>query len=65
MSARVLSSRLYFYVQQLVLKGYKVGVIKQTETAALKAVGNTKNELFTRELDAMYTKSTLIGEDIL
>ncbi|KAG8177908.1 hypothetical protein JTE90_020188 [Oedothorax gibbosus] len=63
MSARVLASRLYFYVQQLVLKGYKVGVIKQTETAAIKAAGNTKNDLFTRELDAMYTKSTLIGEE--
>jgi DNA mismatch repair protein MSH3 len=41
-----------------------VGVVKQTETAALKAVGNNKSNVFTRELYALYTKSTLIGEDM-
>lgn len=65
MSAIIPTQRLYFYVKQLVLKGYKVGVIKQAESAALKAAGQSKNELFARKLDALYTKSTLIGEDIL
>ena len=39
--------------------------MKQTETAALKAAGENRGAPFTRELTAMYTKSTLIGEDIL
>lgn len=43
----------------------KVGVVKQTETAALKAVGDNRSSLFSRKLTALYTKSTLIGEDIL
>lgn len=43
----------------------KVGVVKQTETAALKAIGDNKSSVFSRKLTALYTKSTLIGEDIL
>lgn len=38
--------------------------MKQTETAALKAIGDNKSSLFSRKLTALYTKSTLIGEDI-
>ena len=43
----------------------KVGVVKQVETAALKAAGDNRNAPFARKLTALYTKSTLIGEDIL
>ena len=43
----------------------QVGVVKQTETAALKAAGDNKGGPFTRELSALYTKSTLIGEGML
>ena len=39
--------------------------MKQTETAALKAAGDNRSGPFTRKLSALYTKSTLIGEDIL
>jgi len=45
--------------------GYKVGVVNQTETAALKAAGDNKNAPFARELVHVYTKATLIGDDIL
>lgn len=38
--------------------------MKQTETAALKAAGSNKTAPFTRELAALYTRSTLIGEDV-
>ena len=38
--------------------------MKQTETAALKAAGDNRSGPFTRKLSALYTKSTLIGEDI-
>uniref|UniRef100_A0A4W5KPE9 MutS homolog 3 (E. coli) n=1 Tax=Hucho hucho TaxID=62062 RepID=A0A4W5KPE9_9TELE len=42
----------------------QVGVVKQTETSAIKASGASKNTLFTRQLSALYTKSTLVGEDV-
>ncbi|XP_063819985.1 DNA mismatch repair protein Msh3 isoform X2 [Pseudophryne corroboree] len=64
MSASIPTHRLFVHVRRLVAKGYKVGVVKQTETAALKAAGESKNSLFTRQLTALYTKSTLIGEDV-
>lgn len=47
------------------MPGYKVGVVNQTETPALKAAGDNKNAPFTRELAHVYTKATLIGDDIL
>eukprot|EP00043_Microstomoeca_roanoka_P000865 m.29608 g.29608 ORF g.29608 m.29608 type:complete len:1050 (-) comp10541_c0_seq3:224-3373(-) len=56
--------RLFVHVRRLVEAGYKVGVVKQTETAALKKAGSNKSKPFTRELSAMYTKATLIGEDV-
>ena len=46
---------------RLVAAGYKVGVVKQMETAALKATSDRKSGPFTRELAALYTKTTLIG----
>ncbi|XP_077318590.1 DNA mismatch repair protein Msh3 [Lithobates pipiens] len=64
MTASIPTHRLFVHVRRLVAKGYKVGVVKQTETAALKAAGDNKNSLFTRRLSALYTKSTLIGEDV-
>ncbi|XP_069818946.1 DNA mismatch repair protein Msh3 isoform X2 [Dendropsophus ebraccatus] len=64
MTASIPTHRLYVHVRRLVAKGFKVGVVKQTETTALKAAGENKNSLFTRQLTALYTKSTLIGEDV-
>ncbi|XP_077722647.1 DNA mismatch repair protein Msh3 isoform X1 [Canis aureus] len=64
MTASIPTHRLFVHVRRLVAKGYKVGVVKQTETAALKAVGDNKSSLFSRKLTALYTKSTLIGEDV-
>lgn len=42
-----------------------MGVVKQTETSAIKASGTSRNSLFTRQLSGLYTKSTLVGEGIL
>uniref|UniRef100_A0A5F9DLN4 DNA mismatch repair protein MSH3 n=1 Tax=Oryctolagus cuniculus TaxID=9986 RepID=A0A5F9DLN4_RABIT len=64
LTASIPTHRLFVHVRRLVAKGYKVGVVKQTETAALKAVGDNKSSLFSRKLTALYTKSTLIGEDV-
>ncbi|KAL9986291.1 hypothetical protein ACROYT_G000415 [Oculina patagonica] len=63
-TASIPTHRLHVHVKRLVSKGYKVGVVKQTETAALKAAGENKSKVFTRELQALYTKTTLVGEDM-
>ena len=49
----------------MVAAGYKVGVVKQMETAALKAASDRRTGPFTRELTALYTRTTLIGELML
>lgn len=43
----------------------QVGVVKQTETSAIKSSGVNKNALFDRRLSGLYTRSTLVGEGIL
>ncbi|CAC5363938.1 MSH3 [Mytilus coruscus] len=64
MTASIPTHRLFVHVRRLVSAGYKVGVVKQMETAALKAAGDNKSAPFTRQLQSLYTKSTLIGEDV-
>ena len=54
----------YMYFYRLVAAGYKVGVVKQTETAALKAASEKKSGPFSRELTALYTRTTLLGPDV-
>ena len=49
---------------RLVAAGYKVGVAKQMETAALKAASDNKSGPFARELTAFYTRTTLLGPDV-
>lgn len=39
--------------------GAQVGVVRQMETAAIKASGSNKYTPFTRKLTAVYTKATL------
>jgi hypothetical protein len=48
----------------LVQAGYKVGLVTQTETAALKAIGNNKGKPMTRALTQIYSKGTLIGQEL-
>jgi DNA mismatch repair protein MSH3 len=43
---------------RLVQLGYKVGVVRQTETAALKAIGDNRNKPFERKLTNLYTSAT-------
>ncbi|XP_071339367.1 DNA mismatch repair protein Msh3 isoform X2 [Trachinotus anak] len=64
MTCSIPTHRLFVHVRRLVSHGHKVGVVKQTETSAIKASGANRNALFTRELSALYTKSTLVGEDV-
>uniref|UniRef100_A0A3B4X351 DNA mismatch repair protein MSH3 n=1 Tax=Seriola lalandi dorsalis TaxID=1841481 RepID=A0A3B4X351_SERLL len=64
MTCSIPTHRLFVHVRRLVSQGHKVGVVKQTETSAIKASGANRNALFTRQLSALYTKSTLVGEDV-
>ena len=52
---------LRVHVPRLVRAGYKVGIVRQTETAAVKKVSASKGPM-TRELTEMFTISTLIDE---
>lgn len=64
MTASVPVHRLGFHVERLVSRGHKVGIVRQTESAALKSVSASKSSVFTRELTALFTKSTLLGEEL-
>lgn len=59
LTASVPTFRLNFHVRRLVSAGFKVGVVKQTETAAIKAHGANKVGPFSRGLSALYTKATI------
>jgi DNA mismatch repair protein MSH3 len=54
--------RLQVHVKRLVQANHKVGVVRQIETAALKAVGNNRNTPFVRELTNLYTKGTYVDD---
>ena len=47
------------YLAQLVEAGHKVGVVRQTETAALKAASEGRSKLFERKVVGVYTKATI------
>ncbi|KAM1783770.1 hypothetical protein FF1_041896 [Malus domestica] len=65
LTASVPTFRLNVHVRRLVSAGYKVGVVKQTETAAIKAHGSNRAGPFDRGLSALYTKATLeAAEDV-
>ncbi|KAK3143330.1 hypothetical protein QOZ80_4AG0299040 [Eleusine coracana subsp. coracana] len=64
LTASVPTFRLGFHVRRLVAAGHKVGVVRQTETAAIKAAaqkagGATGGAPFSRGLSAVYTRATI------
>ncbi|KAL9103874.1 MAG: hypothetical protein Q9163_001111 [Psora crenata] len=61
-SASIPVHRLHVHVKRLVGAGYKVGVVRQLETAALKAAGDNRNAPFVRKLTNLYTKGTYIDD---
>lgn len=59
-------NRLHIHLQRLLNHGLKVGVVKQTETAAVKSVeGSNKSGLFERKITGVYTKATYMGDEVL
>ncbi|KAH7401823.1 DNA mismatch repair protein MSH3 [Phaeosphaeria sp. MPI-PUGE-AT-0046c] len=54
--------RLQVHVKRLVQANHKVGVVRQVETAALKAAGSNRNTPFVRKLTNLYTKGTYVDD---
>ncbi|KAJ1974562.1 Mismatch repair protein msh3, partial [Dimargaris verticillata] len=59
-TSSVPAARIMVHIKRLVWAGYKVGVVRQTETAALKSTGPDKYAPFKRQLDELYTLGTWI-----
>ncbi|KAK9861330.1 hypothetical protein WJX84_009535 [Apatococcus fuscideae] len=59
LTASIPVPRLHVYVRRLVQAGHQVGVVRQIETAAIKAAGSNRYAPFERKLTALYTRSTL------
>lgn len=58
-------NRLHVHLKRLLYHGFKVGVVKQTETAAIKSMeSNNKSGLFDREMTGVYTKATYLDDEI-
>lgn len=54
--------RLSYHVNRLVQAGHKVGVVNQSETAALKKAGKKASGLFERKLESIYTRGTMVAD---
>ncbi|KAJ7063163.1 muts domain V-domain-containing protein [Mycena amicta] len=50
------------HLKKLLSHGYKVGIVNQTETAALKKAGDNRNTVFERELSQLFTAATYVDE---
>eukprot|EP01122_Echinamoeba_exundans_P002726 TRINITY_DN1269_c0_g1_i2.p1 TRINITY_DN1269_c0_g1~~TRINITY_DN1269_c0_g1_i2.p1 ORF type:complete len:1013 (-),score=154.35 TRINITY_DN1269_c0_g1_i2:17-3055(-) len=64
LTSSIPTQRLHVHARRIVQAGYKVGVVSQTETAALKKAGSNKSGPFARALTGLYTKGTMVGGDI-
>eukprot|EP00798_Chlamydomonas_sp_ICE-L_P012091 gene12091-15198_t len=51
--------RLPIYLRRLTQAGHRIGVVRQVETAAIKASSANKSAPFERKLTAIYTSATL------
>lgn len=63
-SCSVPTHRIFVHVHRLVTHGLKVGLVQQTETRALKAAGENRNKLFSRELTQVFTKATFVSPEV-
>ncbi|KAJ8059155.1 hypothetical protein OCU04_012129 [Sclerotinia nivalis] len=61
-SASIPVHRLPIHAKRLVAAGHKIGIVRQTETAALKKAGDNRNTPFVRKLTNVYTKGTYIDD---
>lgn len=57
--------RLLVHVRRLVVKGYKVGVVDQIQTASVRAETKAKSKVFDRQLRNVYSAGTFINDEDL
>ncbi|BGP22690.1 DNA mismatch repair protein MSH3 [Rhodotorula toruloides] len=62
LTASIPTHRLDVHVKRLLNAGYKVGVVRQQETAALKKASDNRSAPFTRALSGLYTSATYVDE---
>nr|CAD7456807.1 unnamed protein product [Timema tahoe] len=65
LTAVIPTMRLHVHLRRLVEEGYKVGVVNQVESSLTRSTSENKNIVFNRQLVGVYSKATLIGDDIL
>ncbi|VDC07803.1 unnamed protein product [Peniophora sp. CBMAI 1063] len=58
--ASIPDHRRDIHLKKLLSQGYKIGIVEQTETAALKKASETRNEVFDRQLTHVYTAATYV-----
>ncbi|KIL68593.1 hypothetical protein M378DRAFT_8640 [Amanita muscaria Koide BX008] len=60
--ASIPTERRDVHLKKLLSQGYKVGIVGQVETAALKKVGTNRNAPFERQLLHLYTAATFVDK---
>ncbi|TFK42973.1 muts domain V-domain-containing protein [Crucibulum laeve] len=60
--ASIPTHRRDVHLKNLLAKGYRVGIVTQVETAALKKVSDNRNKPFDRRLTNLYTSATYVDE---
>ncbi|KAG5728291.1 DNA mismatch repair protein MSH3 [Termitomyces sp. T112] len=60
--ASIPTHRLHVHLKKLLSRGYRVGIVGQIETAALKKAGDNRNAPFKRELLHLYTAATYVDD---
>ena len=53
-------SLIYPLSLSLLSRGYRVGIVSQTETAALKKIGDNRNAPFDRKVTRLFTAATYV-----
>ncbi|KIY71595.1 hypothetical protein CYLTODRAFT_345511 [Cylindrobasidium torrendii FP15055 ss-10] len=61
-AASIPDHRRDIHLKKLLARGYKVGIVEQAETAALKKAGDNRNTVFERKLDKLYTAATYVDD---
>jgi hypothetical protein len=61
-TAMVPANRVMFHLRRLVIAGFKVARVIQTETAALKKA-SAKRGTFERDVDRIFTRATFVGSN--
>ncbi|KAJ3538219.1 hypothetical protein NM688_g6551 [Phlebia brevispora] len=62
LNAMIPVHRKEVHLKKLLSQGYKVGIVEQTETAALKKASKNKSGLFARKLTHLYTAATYVDQ---